>query len=167
MKNLLEDWRRGRGDVKSCLIMMLFRVAHFGAVLKKKYFIIWLLFVPYLILYRVLVEWLLAVEVPAKTQIGSGFIIRHGQALVVNDNTIIGRDVTVRHSTTIGNKGTMNKDCPVIGDRVDIGSNVVILGGVSIGDDAVIGAGSVVVKDVPAGSVVVGNPARIIRSIYP
>jgi colanic acid biosynthesis acetyltransferase WcaB len=147
--------------------MTLFRFAHSGAMLKKKYFVVWVLFVPYLILYRLLVEWLLAVELPAKTQIGSGFVIRHGQALVVNDNTIIGRDVTVRHSTTIGNKGALDKCCPVIGDRVDVGSNVVILGGVSIGDDAVIGAGSVVVKDVPAGSVVVGNPARGIRSIYP
>jgi putative colanic acid biosynthesis acetyltransferase WcaB len=54
--------------------------------------------------------------------------------------------------------------CPIIGDRVDIGANSVILGPIRIGSDAVIGAGSVVVKDVPAGATVVGNPARVIRA---
>lgn len=54
---------------------------------------------------------------------------------------------------------------PVIGDNVDIGANVVIIGGICIGDNVVIGVGSVVTKDVPKGSVVVGNPARIIKQI--
>jgi putative colanic acid biosynthesis acetyltransferase WcaB len=52
---------------------------------------------------------------------------------------------------------------PVIGDNVEIGSNVVIIGDISIGDGAIVGAGSVVTKDVPAHAVVVGNPARIIK----
>lgn len=54
---------------------------------------------------------------------------------------------------------------PVIGDNVEIGANVTIIGGVTIGDSAVIAAGCVVVKDVPSGSVVAGNPARVIRTI--
>ncbi|NOS89315.1 MAG: hypothetical protein HOP34_12420 [Methylococcaceae bacterium] len=51
----------------------------------------------------------------------------------------------------------------MIGNDVDIGSNVVILGDIKIGDGAIIGAGTVIVKNVEAGSVVVGNPARVIR----
>ena len=112
-------------------------------------------------------EWLLSVELPAKTTVGEGLVIRHGHALVINDNTIIGKNVTVRHSTTIGNKGEFGKECPTIGDGVDIGSNVVIIGGISIGSHAVIGAGAVVIKDVPPYAIVVGNPALQIGTIEP
>ena len=72
------------------------------------------------------------------------------------------------HCTTIGNKelrnGSFSKS-PVIGDNVNIGSNVCIIGPISIGTNVIIGAGSVVTKDVPSNSVVVGNPARIIKNI--
>ena len=68
-----------------------------------------------------------------------------------------------RSGTRCWPNGAMS-GCPVLGTRVDVGANVVILGPIQIGDDAVIGAGSVVVKDVPAGAVVAGNPARVIRS---
>jgi len=56
---------------------------------------------------------------------------------------------------------------PVIGNNVDIGTNVVILGSICVGDYAQIGAGSVVVKDVPVRAVVVGNPTKIIKIIDP
>ena len=58
-----------------------------------------------------------------------------------------------------------SSDLPIIGNYVDIGCHVVILGPVKIGDRSVIGAGSVVLKDVPPGGVVVGNPARLIRVV--
>ena len=76
-----------------------------------------------------------------------------GRALVVNDHTIIGKGCTLRHSTTIGHKstGAGGSDCPRIGDNVNIGPNCVILGAITIGDEVVIGAGSVVVKDVLSG----------------
>jgi serine acetyltransferase len=71
----------------------------------------------------------------------------------------------VRNSTTIGNKklkdGTYSR-APIFGDRVDIGANAVIIGPITIGDDCAIGAGAVVLKDVPPRHVAVGNPARII-----
>jgi putative colanic acid biosynthesis acetyltransferase WcaB len=51
---------------------------------------------------------------------------------------------------------------PILGDRVDVGSNAVILGDISIGSDVVIGAGSVVIRDVPDRAVVAGNPAKIL-----
>lgn len=53
----------------------------------------------------------------------------------------------------------------VIGNRVWLASGVIVLPGVTVGDDCVIGAGSVVTKDIPAGSVAVGNPCRVIRKI--
>ncbi|MDO5463801.1 MAG: DapH/DapD/GlmU-related protein [Akkermansia sp.] len=56
-------------------------------------------------------------------------------------------------------------DCALVGDNVEIGANVTIIGGVKIGNNSVIGAGSVVVKDVPANCVVAGNPAKIIKKL--
>jgi len=120
----------------------------------------------YGVFYRVCVEWLLGIELPWKTRIGPGLRLDHGQSLVINDGTVFGCRCHLRSSTTIGNKlkpdGTYS-GCPVIGDCVDVGANAVILGEITIGDHAVIGAGAVVVHDVPARAVVAGNPARVLR----
>lgn len=159
--NIFQDWSANRGNPKGRIVMVLFRTAH----LLRLNLATFVLFLPYFILYRLLVEWFLCIELPWKTRIGAGFRIDHGQALIVNDNAVFGAGCTVRNSTTIGNRrlkdGTYSAS-PRFGDRVDIGANAVIIGPLVIGDDAAIGAGAVVVKDVPAGHVAVGNPARII-----
>ena len=115
--------------------------------------------------YHIMVEWILGIELPRKTRVGGGLIIYHGQSLVINQGVIIGENCVLRNSTTIGHKvlkdGTLSK-CPVIGDRVNIGANVCIIGDISIGNDVTIGAGTVVVKSIPSNCVIVGNPARII-----
>lgn len=64
------------------------------------------------------------------------------------------------HCTTLGKKGDNR---PVIGDNVSLGCNVTIIGGVHIGNNVTVGAGSVVVKDVPDNCIVAGNPAKVIR----
>jgi putative colanic acid biosynthesis acetyltransferase WcaB len=161
MFNIFCDWKRNRGNIKGRLVMVAFRVAHLGKGNK----ILFLLLLPYLILYRVFVEWVLGIELPWKTEIGRGLIIYHGTALVVNDGSTFGENCTLRHCVTIGNKqinGTYSS-CPVLGDNVDIGSNACIIGPIRIGSNVKIGAGSVVVKDVPDNCTVVGNPARIIN----
>jgi serine acetyltransferase len=99
---------------------------------------------------------------------GKGLILYHGQALVINQNVIIGDNCTLRNSVTIGHKkladGSLSK-CPQIGNNVDIGANACIIGDITIGDNVIIGAGAVVVKDVPAYSIVAGNPARILNQL--
>lgn len=119
---------------------------------------------PYLILYRISIEWVLGIELPWNLEIGKGIHLYHGHSLVINDKSKIGANVILRHCTTIGSKILPNGiECaPEIGDNVDIGSNAVILGNIHIGNNAIIGAGAVVVKDVPKDAVVGGNPAKIL-----
>ncbi|WP_415639292.1 serine O-acetyltransferase [Paracoccus nototheniae] len=75
----------------------------------------------------------------------------------------IGDDVTIRQNTTFGiARLDALQDRPVIGDRVEIGAGAVILGAVSIGDDAIVGANSVVRRDVAPGTIVGGVPAQVI-----
>lgn len=99
------------------------------------------------------------------TKIGEGAYFAHPFASEINAKSI-GDNFTCRHLTTLGNKvDGDNENRPVIGDNVTLGVNVSIIGGVTIGNNVVIGAGSVVVKDIPANSVAVGNPCRVIKSI--
>ena len=112
---------------------------------------------PVLVAYRLVVEWMLGVELPPQVQAGPGLRIRHGQGLVVNTGTVLGRDVMLRHNVTIGNIRRGPGDttaCPVIGDGVELGAGAVVVGPVTVGDGALIGANAVVSSDVPAGAVV-------------
>lgn len=150
---------------KAQIVLTAFRLTHLFATAKTSNKALWIAGIPIMIVYRIVVEWLLCVELPAKTQVGSGLRLYHGLALVVNDHAQIGCDCTLRHVTTIGCKMLPSGEqgpAPVLGDRVDVGSNVVILGGIRIGNDVVIGAGSVVVHDVPDNVTIVGNPARVL-----
>jgi serine O-acetyltransferase len=107
-------------------------------------------------------------EVPCKifrsTKIAGGMMCYHPFATVINAQSI-GRNFQFRNGLTIGNKHNDNTALPTIGSDVTVGAQVVIIGGITIGDHVVIGAGSVIVKDVPSNCVVAGNPAKILRRI--
>ena len=144
---------------KGRLVVKAYRLAHVGRTGGK---VVQVLSVPYLIFYRLFIEWFMGVEIPPLTNIGEGLAVHHGQGLVINNKSIIGRNCTLRHGVTIGNKGA-DESCPVLEDGVDVGANALILGPITIGHGATVGAGAVVTKDVAAGSVVVGNPARALK----
>lgn len=162
MSYIKEDFKINRNNPKSLFLILFFRTSSYFAL--NKNYLIRLIGLPIRILYRIIVEWLLCVELPDKTKVGRGLRIYHGQGLVVNSKTIIGDYVTLRQNTTIGNKST-NGNCPVISDFVDIGANCVIIGDINIQEKSIIGAGSVVINDVLPLTVVAGNPARMIKKI--
>lgn len=91
--------------------------------------------------------------------IGEGMVPGHSFSTIVNAERI-GSNFTVFQNCTIG---VSNGKRPIIGNNVTIFSNSVVVGGITIGDNVKIGAGSVVCKSIPANCIVVGNPARIIR----
>ena len=92
--------------------------------------------------------------------------MEHGQSLVVNGQLFIREICSLKHSTTIRSKqladGSMSLS-PILGNNVDVGAHVCIIGPIKIGDNVTIGVGSVVVKDVPSNCVIAGNPAKVIR----
>jgi Serine acetyltransferase len=117
---------------------------------------------PLRLIYRVVVDWILGIDIPCRTKLGRRIVIYHGHALVINEGAIIGDDCILRHCVTIGNKLTAEGEttAPHIGNRVEFGAGAVVIGPVHIGDGARIGALSVVTKSVPPGVTVIGNPAR-------
>ena len=103
------------------------------------------------------------VEIHPAAKIGRRLVIDHGMGVVVGETSIIGDDVMIYHGVTLGSKtGQRGKRHPTIGNNVVIGAQATILGNITIGDGSLVGASSVVVRDVPAGSTVVGNPAKAV-----
>ncbi len=100
------------------------------------------------------------VDILPQARIGGGCYIAHGLGLVVGGTTVIGEDCTLLQGVTLGEARFSELDCPRIGNRVTLGAHASVLGGISVGDDAFVGAGAVVLEDVPAGNVAVGIPAR-------
>ena len=95
------------------------------------------------------------------TQIGPGLYLAHGCGIVINRRAVIGENCNIGQHVTIGSKSRGERaGNPVIGDRVYIAPGAVIIGAITVGDDAAIGANAVVTRDVPPGAVVVGVPAE-------
>ncbi|ABG97220.1 possible serine O-acetyltransferase [Rhodococcus jostii RHA1] len=158
---VFQDWSANATNPKARIVLAAFRVAHLCRSTRN-----WRINPVVLavgVLYRVLVEWILGIEIPWKTKIGPNFVVYHGIGIVINDATVIGSGVTLRHNVTIGSK-THDGPAPRIEDDVEVGAGAIILGDIVIRKGAVIGAGAVVSQDVPAGAVVVGNPARVVNA---
>jgi serine O-acetyltransferase len=109
-------------------------------------------------------RFLTAIEIHPGARIGPGLFIDHGSGVVIGETAEIGENVTIYHRVTLGGTSLEKvKRHPTIGDNVVIGSGATILGPFTVGAGSMIGSGSVVVKEVPPNSVVVGVPGRVIQ----
>ncbi|MBR1747950.1 MAG: serine O-acetyltransferase [Clostridia bacterium] len=104
------------------------------------------------------------IDIHPAAKIGNGVFIDHGVGLVIGETTEIGDNVTLYQGVTLGGTGKdVGKRHPTIGNNVMISAGAKVLGPVTVGEYSKIGAGSVVLKDIPPHSTVVGVPGRVVR----
>lgn len=112
-----------------------------------------------------LVEITTGIMLPESAKLGRRLTIEHFGSIIVHGASVIGDDCVIRQGVTIGIR-SMDRpmEAPKIGNRVQVGAGAKLLGAITVGDGAVIGANAVVIQDVPAGAIAVGVPAQIRRS---
>lgn len=111
-----------------------------------------------------LTRWFTGIEIHPGATIGHRCFIDHGMAVIIGETTEVGDDVTIYQGVTLGGTGKdTGKRHPTIRDRVMISSGAKVLGPIEVGNDVKIGAGSVVLRNVPEGCTVVGIPGMVVR----
>ena len=104
------------------------------------------------------------IEIHPGAAIGKGLFIDHGMGVVIGETAVIGDNVTLYQGVTLGGTGKeKGKRHPTLGNNVVVGTGAKVLGNIMIGDDVLIGANAVVIRDVPMDSTVVGVPGRIVK----
>ncbi|GKV90397.1 serine acetyltransferase [Pectobacterium carotovorum] len=162
LKNIGHVWCeiKAAGSIKAKLVILLFRLS---TIYQSSNALLKIISVPFVVLNKVINEWLFCVEIPHRTQIGFGLKIYHPHCIVVNSDVIIGTNCTLRQGVTIGSvincEGHVTKS-PVLGNQVELGANAILLGDITLGDNVKVGAGTVVTKSLAAGKVVVGYGTR-------
>ena len=118
---------------------------------------------PLVAVAQKLVEIVTGISIPPQCEIGDGLYIGHYGSIILAPECRIGHNCSLAQNVTIGVAGNGDgRGAPVVGNRVFIGAHSVLVGRITIGDDAVVCAGSVVTRSVPARAVVMGNPARVV-----
>jgi serine O-acetyltransferase len=118
---------------------------------------------PVAALLQKLMEIVTGISLPADCEIGEGFYVGHFGGIVIAPGVRIGHNCNIAQNVTIGSMGAPRASgVPTIGNRVFIGAHSVVMGEITVGDDAMICAGSMVNRHIPARAVVLGNPARVI-----
>ena len=103
------------------------------------------------------------IEIHPAARLGRGVFIDHGMGVVIGETAQVGDDCTIYQGVTLGGTSLSHgKRHPTLQRNVTVGVNAAVLGAITIGENSKIGGGSVVVKDVPANSTVVGVPARLV-----
>ena len=104
------------------------------------------------------------IEIHPGAKIGKGFFIDHGHGVVIGETTVIGDNVTLYQGVTLGGTGKeTGKRHPTLEDNVMVSVGAKVLGSFTIGENSKIGAGSVVLEEVPPNSTVVGVPGRVVK----
>lgn len=116
-----------------------------------------------LTLWHKAVEIIAGIDLPCTATIGPGLQIPHAGGIVLHARAVVGSDCTLSQGVTIGISGRgKNRGVPTVGDRVYIGVNAVVVGKIAVGDESVVGANSLVNRDVPPRCTVLGVPAKVV-----
>ena len=108
-------------------------------------------------------RFLTGIEIHPNARIGRGFFIDHGMGVVIGETAVVGDNCTIYQGVTLGGTSlSRGKRHPTLGNNVTVGVGAAVLGAITVGDNAKIGGGSVVVRDVPSNATAVGVPARIV-----
>lgn len=117
------------------------------------------------LIWQKAIEIITGISIPSSVKIGHSFYIGHFGGIIINANTVIGNNCNVSQGVTIGVSGlNENRGVPKIGDNVYLGANCVVAGPICIGNNVVVSACSLVIKDIESNSVVSGVPANIIST---
>ncbi len=103
------------------------------------------------------------IEIHPGATIGKNLFIDHGTGVVIGETAVIGDECRLYHNVTLGGKGghVEGRRHPLLGNHVTVGAGAQVIGPVTLGDNATVGANSLVTKDVPEGMAAIGNPARL------
>jgi len=138
------------------IAIYLHRVAHFLYILKIPVLPRWI---------NHFSRFLTGIDIHPGATIGKYFFIDHGSGTVIGETAVIGNHCVLYHQVTLGGTNIQRtKRHPTLGDHVVVGAGAKVLGAITINNNCKIGAGAVVVKDIPENSTVVGNPGYIIKS---
>lgn len=161
--DLIKSDLKANPTAKSRFVLVFFRISH--ATLEFPTLLLPLAIIIR-VLYRLMIDWLIGIDIPVRTKIGPSAIIYHGFGLVINPTAVIGSNCILRHGVTIGNKIVNGKETasPIIGDFVEFGANASIIGPITIGNHCIIGANTVLTKSIPDHTIAVGCSARILKN---
>ncbi|MBA7559995.1 2,3,4,5-tetrahydropyridine-2,6-dicarboxylate N-acetyltransferase [subsurface metagenome] len=138
--------------------VLLYRIAH----------LLWEIGIPFIPRYiSYISHQMTGIDIHPGAKIGKNFFIDHGTGVVVGETAIIGTNVTLYQGVTLGGTSLdTHKRHPTLGNNIIVGAGAKILGPIIIGDNVKVGANSVVTKDIPENSVVVGVPGRIVHADF-
>jgi serine O-acetyltransferase len=160
--NLREDWTTYERDIlrQGLWVMIVYRFGRW-----RYRFSCPMVRAPLSFIYKLsfkFIQIVTGVELPCEANIGHRLRIDHFGGVIISGDVVLGDDVIIRNGVTIGLRRAGVRGSPKIGNRVDIGAGAKILGPITIGDDTMIGANAVLLKDVPPDSIAIGVPARAI-----
>ena len=159
--NLKEDLKTYKGDWSSqgFWVMVVYRFGRWRYTIKSA-----LIRKPVSLLYKTLyklIQVITGIELPCEVRVGKNFRIDHFGGIIISGFASFGDNCVIRDGVTVGLRRVDDPVAPQIGNNVDIGTGAKVLGGITIGDNVVIGANAVVLEDVPPNSIAVGVPAKI------
>lgn len=167
LSTLRTDLRANRSNPLIITVLIVYRYGNWIAYQCHFSFLKPFFWCVYRILDLLFIRIMCCAELDAYCKIGAGLRLPHGaNGIVIHKESVIGNNVTIYHQVTLGGRNALDSKPPTLENNVEVFAGAKILGSVTVGEGATIGANAVVIKDVPARCVAVGVPARVINKKF-